>query len=165
MNSISSIRSAGIKIDQWTSKHYPKWLDYLRIILGIVLLIRGITFIVNKEQVLLMVSGNNYWILHYIIAHYVIGGYIVCGTAIIIGLFTRLVVLLEIPALLGSIIFVDLQKGLLAINSEVGYSIIILTLLLLFLFYGPGKISVDYYIQAHKDKNFDIRWIAILMLL
>jgi putative oxidoreductase len=157
MNSIISIRSAGIKIEQWTTKHYPKWLDYLRIVLGMVLLIKGITFIVNKEQVIQLISGNEYWVLHYIIAHYVIGGYIVCGIAIILGLFTRLVVLFELPALLGSIIFVDLHKGLLAINSEISYSIIILTLLLFFLLYGSGKFSIDYYIQTHKDKNFDLR--------
>lgn len=156
MNSISSIRSVGTKIDHWTNQHRSKWLDFLRILLGIVLLIKGVTFIVNKEQVLQMVSGTEYWILHYVIAHYVIGGYIVCGIAIIIGLFTRLVVFFEIPALLGSIIFVDLHKGLLAINSSLEYSILILALLLFFLFYGPGKISVDYYIQIHKDKNFDI---------
>jgi putative oxidoreductase len=156
MNSVSSIRSAGKRIEQWTDQHHPKWLDYLRIILGIVLLIKGISFIVNKEQVAQMITGNEFWVLHYIIAHYVIGGYIVCGTAIIIGLFTRLVVIFEIPALLGSIIFVDLHKGLLAINSEMAYSIIILALLIFFLIYGPGKISIDYYIQMHKDRNFDI---------
>ena len=156
MNSISSIRSAREKIEQWTNQHRPKWLDYLRIALGIVLLIKGITFIINKEQTIQLISSNGYWLIHYIIAHYVIGGYIVCGTAIIIGLFTRLVLIFEIPALLGSIIFTDMHKGLLAINSEATYSIIILVLLLLFLLYGPGKISIDYYIQARKYKNFNI---------
>jgi uncharacterized membrane protein YphA (DoxX/SURF4 family) len=156
MNSIAAIRSVREKIEHWTNQHHSNWLDYLRILLGIVLLIKGITFIANKEQVIQIISNNEFWVFHYIIAHYVIGGYIVCGTAIIIGLFTRLVVLFEIPALLGSIIFVDMHKGLLAINSELAYSIIILALLLFFLFYGSGKISVDYYIQMHKDKNFDI---------
>jgi uncharacterized membrane protein YphA (DoxX/SURF4 family) len=156
MKLIPTVRSVEKKIEQWTNQHRPKWLDYFRIILGIVLLIKGITFVVNKEQVLQMISGNEYWIIHYIIAHYVIGGYIVCGTAIIIGLFTRLVLTFEIPALLGSIILVDMHKGLLAINSELAYSIIILVLLLFLLLFGPGKISLDYYIQMHKDKNFDI---------
>jgi uncharacterized membrane protein YphA (DoxX/SURF4 family) len=156
MNSISFIRSVQEKIEQWTNQHHPKWVDYLRIFLGIILLIKGITFIANKEQVVQMISNNEFWIFHYLIAHYVIGGYIVCGTAIIIGLFTRLVVLFEIPALLGSIIFAGMHKGLLAINSESAYSVIILALLLFFLVYGSGKISVDYYIIMHKDKNFDI---------
>lgn len=155
MNSVSYIRSTGKKIEQWTNQHRPKWLDYLRIILGIVLLIKGVTFVVNKEQVVQMVSGNEYWLFHYIIAHYVIGGYIVCGIAILIGLFTRLVIIFVIPALLGPIIFVDMHKNFFAINSELSYSLIILVLLIAFLFYGSGKISIDYYIQMHKDKNFD----------
>jgi putative oxidoreductase len=157
MDTLSSLRSTGEKIDRWINKHQPKWLDYLRIMLGITLLIKGMTFIVNKEQVLHMISGNEYLGIHYLIVHYVIGGYIVCGTAIIIGLFTRLVVIFEIPALLSSIIFVDLRKGLLAINSELSYSIIILVLLLFFLLYGPGKISIDYYIAIYKNKKFHLR--------
>jgi putative oxidoreductase len=156
MNLTSSIRSAGEKIEQWTNRHYPKWLNYLRILLGVVILIKGITFILNKQQTIHMISGNEYWLLHNVIAHYIIGGYIVCGIAIIIGLFTRLVVLFEIPALSGSIIFVDFHKDLLAINSEAAYSIILLALLLFFLIYGPGKISIDYYIQTRKDKNFNM---------
>jgi uncharacterized membrane protein YphA (DoxX/SURF4 family) len=156
MNAISSIRSAGEKIEQWTNHHHPEWLDYLRMVLGIILLIKGITFIANKEQVIQMISNNELWVFHYLIPHYVIGGYIVCGTAIIIGLFTRLVVLFEIPALLGSIIFAGLHKGMLPINSESVYSIIILTFLIFFLLFGSGKISIDYYILMHKDKNFDI---------
>jgi len=120
MNSIAAIRSVREKIEHWTNQHHTNWLDYLRILLGIVLLIKGITFIANKEQVIQIISNNEFWVFHYIIAHYVIGGYIVCGTAIIIGLFTRLVVLFEIPALLGSIIFVDMHKGLLAINFRIG---------------------------------------------
>jgi len=156
MKTVGTIRTTGEKIEHWADQHHPMWIEYVRITLGIVLIIKGISFIINKDEVIQMITSSDYWVVHYIIAHYVIGGYIVCGAALIIGLFTRIVVVFEIPALLGSIIFFDLHKNLFAINSEMAYSIIILALLLFFLFYGPGKISMDYYIQNHKDKNYDI---------
>ena len=145
------------KIESWADQHHPLWLDYLRILLGIVLIVKGITYVVNNEEVMNMIAQKEYWVIHYLVAHYVIGGYLVCGTLIIIGLFFRLAVVFELPALLGSIVFIDLHKDFFAINSELIYSIIVFALLLFFFFYGPGKRSVDYYIQTHKDKNFDLR--------
>ena len=144
------------KIESWADQHHPLWLDYLRILLGIVLIVKGISYVANNEEVMNLIAQKEYWVIHYIIAHYVIGGYIVCGALIIIGLFFRIAVIFEIPALLGSIIFIDLHKTFFAINSELIYSVIVLALLLFFFFYGPGKRSIDYYIQTHKDKNFNL---------
>lgn len=144
------------KIEHWADQHHPKWLDYLRILLGIIFILKGIAFIVNKEQIMNNISQNQYWVVHYAIAHYVIGGYIVCGVAIIFGLFFRLAVLFEIPALLGAMFYVDMNKSIFALNSDTAYSVIILALLIFFFFYGPGKISLDYYLDTHKDKNFDM---------
>lgn len=143
------------KIDRWASQHHPKWLDLLRILLGLIFIIKGIAFIANKDIIMNTIAQNEYWVVHYAVAHYVIGGYIVCGTAIILGLFFRIAVLFEIPALIGSIFYIDMHKNLFALNSQLAYSIIILALLLFFFLYGPGKFSLDYYLQTHKDKNYD----------
>lgn len=144
------------KIESWADQHHPLWLDYLRVLLGIVLIVKGISYVVNNDEVMNMIAQKEYWVIHYAIAHYVIGGYIVCGILIIAGLFFRIAVLFELPALFGSIIFIDIHKDFFAINSELVYSFMILALLIFFFFYGPGKRSVDYYIQTHKDKDFDL---------
>ncbi len=146
-----------IKIEHWADQHHPKWLEYLRILLGLILIVKGIAYVANKEQVINIIESSKYWVVHYAIAHYVIGGYITCGLAIAFGLFTRVAVIFELPALLGSIIFLDLHKNLLAINSQILYSILIFALLLFFLLYGPGTLSLDYYIQKHTDKNYSLR--------
>ena len=144
------------KLEEWADHHHPKWIEYLRILLGLILLIKGIAYVINKDEVILMVAGSEYWVVHYIIAHYVIGGYIVCGIAIAVGLFTRVAAAFEIPALLGSIVFLDIHKDLFTLNSQLGYTIIILALLLFYLLYGPGQLSIDNYLQKHKDKNYDL---------
>jgi uncharacterized membrane protein YphA (DoxX/SURF4 family) len=148
--------STVIKIEQWADQHHPKWLEYLRIILGLILITKGIAYIVNKEQVINIIESSRYWVIHYAIAHYVIGGYIACGLAIALGLFTRIAVLFELPALFGSIIFLDLHKNLFALNSQVLYSVLIFAMLIFFLFYGPGNLSFDYYIRKHTDKNYNL---------
>ena len=155
MNTISRLRPYGEKIEHWTDLHHPMWLDYLRILLGVILVIKGLAYVINKDIVLQMIESSEYWVLHYAIAHYVIGGYIACGLAIAFGLFTRIAILFEIPAVLGSIIFLDMHKNLFELNSVIVYSILVLALCLFFLLYGPGKLSVDYYIQKHRDKDFD----------
>jgi putative oxidoreductase len=149
--------STVIKMEHWADQHHPKWLEYLRILLGLILISKGIAYVVNKEQVINMIESSQYWVVHYAIAHYVIGGYIACGLAIAIGLFTRVAVMFEIPALLGSMFFLDLHKNLFALNSQIIYSVLIFALLLFFLLYGPGTLSFDYYIQKHTDKNYDLR--------
>ena len=144
------------RIEIWTDSHHPKLIDYFRILLGMVLLAKGIFYVMNNKEVMEMIGRQEYWVLHYAIAHYVIGGSIVCGILIITGLFFRIAILFEIPALLGSIVYIDLHRNFFAINSGLAYSIITLTMLVFFFIYGPGKISADYYLQTHKDKNFDV---------
>ncbi len=156
MRTFQNINHIGERIEHWADRHHPLWLDYLRILLGAVLIVKGVTYVLNNEEVMNMIAQKEYWVIHYAIAHYVIGGYIVCGILIIVGLFFRIAVLFELPALLGSIVFIDLHKNFFAINSELAYSLIIFALLLFFLFYGPGKKSIDYYIQTHKEKDYDL---------
>ncbi len=155
MYAISKLRSSGEKIEHWADLHHLEWFEYLRIFFGVILVAKGITYIINKDVVISMVENSEFSVLHYAIAHYVIGGYIVCGMAIAFGLFTRIAILFEIPAVFGSLIFLDLHKNLFVLNSVIVFSIIVLTLCIFYLVYGPGKLSIDYYMERHRDKNFN----------
>ena len=157
MNTFQNINPVVKRIEVWADNHHPKLIDYIRMFLGIVLIAKGIFFVINNEEVMNMIAQQEYWVVHYAIAHYVIGGSIVCGILIIIGLFFRLAVIFEIPALLGSIIYVNIHKSFFAINSELVYSFIILLMLIFFFLYGSGKYSIDHYLETHKDKNYDLR--------
>lgn len=139
------------KIESWADHHHPKWIDFLRILLGLILIIKGIAFIGNKDEVILMIRTSSFEFLSIVIAHYVITAYLVGGFAVTLGFFTRFAVLFQIPAVIGAIIFIDIHKGLFALNSELVYSVLILFLLLFFLFYGSGNYSVDYYLRKIKE--------------
>ncbi len=142
-----------LRIEDFADKHHPMWIEFIRMVLGVVLMIKGITLVANKDQVILDMQASGLDVFTFMVtAQYVIALYIAGGFLITIGLVTRVVSFFELPILLATIIFIDYHKGLFALNSELGYSIIILVLLLFFLFYGSGKISVDNYLRTHKEE-------------
>lgn len=98
-------------IKKWADAHHPKWLDVLRIILGIILFTKGVFFINDREIIVSMLQGSQLEFISIIIAHYVILAHLFGGFTITIGLFTRLSVAFQIPILLGAIIFVDLPRA------------------------------------------------------
>lgn len=138
-------------IESWADSHHPKWIDFLRVFLGIVLIAKGVSFIGNTEQIVVMLKDSSIEFISITIAHYVIIAHIMGGILIAIGLLTRIAVLFQIPILIGAIIFVNISKGFFALNSDLPFSVLVLSLLVFFLIYGSGPLSVDNYVKNHID--------------
>ncbi len=136
-------------IEHWADAHHPKWIDVVRIFLGLVLIAKGISFLGNTEVIVQMLQNSTVEFLSIAIAHYVIIAHLMGGILITIGLLTRIAVLFQIPILIGAIVFVNLSNGFFAINSDLPFSVLVLTLLVFFLIYGSGPWSADAYIQKH----------------
>ena len=131
------------RINNWSLKHQPQWLVIVRIALGLCLLAKGITFIRNATLLQQIVSSSSIphsllWITYFIPWAHLFG-----GVLIVIGLFTRLAVLLQIPILIGAIIFVNTRSGVYSGQSDLLFSILVLALLLFFLVEGSGSYSMD----------------------
>ena len=128
-----------------------KWLAILRIFLGLSLFIKGIRFIQNKSEIAQVFHESlilqKYFWLQTIIPWL----NLLCGAFIIIGLYTRMAVVIQIPILIGAIAFVNSKKGLFAGESELAFSIVILVLLIVFLFFGGGFLSYDK--ALHNEKK------------
>src|SRR5207247_1905735 len=78
----------------------------------------------------------------YILAgHYVVFAHIVGGILLVLGLFTRFASAIQIPILLGAVIFVNSSPEMLRPYSELFLSILILALLIVFLIEGNGPLS------------------------
>ncbi len=137
------------QLQQWSTTHHPRWLVLLRIALGICLFFKGILFVNNIAylQLLLSQSGlqtNSVWIALGIAALHLVGGFL-----IIAGLLTRWAVLIQIPILLGAVIFVNVSKSIYAGESELAFSVVILMLLIFFFIEGGGPFSLDDYFRKH----------------
>lgn len=128
------------RFEQWGDSHHPKWLDIIRILLGVFLFYKGIDFLQNlpsvKGELHNKTSFGEYTIL--LLGHYVVFAHIIGGILLTMGLFTRFACLIQIPILLGAIIFINSGNSAVKPYSELFLSIIVLLLLFYFLIVGNG---------------------------
>ena len=143
------------KVEHWGDLHHAKWLDIIRIILGLVILFKGILFISQTDVQQDWIIQNNTFgfsgLMAVAVLHIVAFVHLVGGLLIAIGLVTRFAVVIQIPILIGAIFFVNLTRGFTFINSELWLSVIVLFLLIIFWIVGSGPYSVD---SALKSKQY-----------
>jgi putative oxidoreductase len=142
------------KIEYWADHHHPIWLDTIRIFLGLLLVIKGVAFIINKEEViqkLSSTSGMSEFVAFYV-GHYVIVAFIVGGIFVTIGFITRWALLFQLPAIIGEIVMADFHRNFFALNSEFSYLILVFVLMIFFILYGSGKISFDHWLLKWKEE-------------
>lgn len=128
------------KFEYWGDRHHPKWLDVIRIALGIFLCYKGIDYLRNTSELIGLMTNRSPFgsFLIILLAHYVTFAHILGGFLLIIGFLTRLACLIQIPILLGAIILVNITQDVARPYSDLFLSIIILLLLVYFLIVGNG---------------------------
>ena len=100
----------------------------------------------EKEITTIFLERNAYWLNTIIPWLHLLG-----GTMIILGLFTRLSSLVQIPILLGAVFIVNAKKAFSLNETDLLFSIVILMLLLFFLLEGGGRLSLDHYFFKNKE--------------
>lgn len=137
------------RIEHWGDAHHPKWMDFVRIALGLFLLLKGIEFADNMNKLMAMLGNlpfGNFMMV--ILAHYVLFAHILGGVLLITGLLTRLGCIIQIPVLLVAI-FLNIFNQF----SELTLSLLILFLLVYFLIIGSGRWSLDWYINKEDVRR------------
>ncbi len=140
-----------LKIEDWAEHHHPLWTDFLRIILGVILILKGFLFAEHQEVITNLLLENHLQYLIFMAAHYVIIMHIAGGILIAFGLLTRFACLMNLPILIAAVLFNNISPNLLPFNSELLISIIVLILLAFFMVLGDGKFSADHFINDHTD--------------
>ena len=131
------------RLEKWGVSHHPKWMDIVRIALGIFLCYKGVDFLFNMSKLInLMSNRTSFGSFAYIMAgQYVVFAHIIGGIFLIFGLFTRFACVIQIPILIGAILFVNSSPEMLQPYSELIISIVVLILLIYFLIAGNGAWS------------------------
>ena len=132
-------------VEKWGNAHRPGFLDIFRVALGIFITYKGLYFITNMHDLKMTTAGLNVYFAGAALAHYVIFAHILGGPLIAVGLFTRIVCLIQIPILIGAIVFVNYPEGFLSVGNlrELEISILVLVGLILFMVFGAGRFSLD----------------------
>ncbi|MCB0489799.1 MAG: DoxX family protein [Cyclobacteriaceae bacterium] len=133
------------KIEGWGNSHRPNWLVIFRIVLGVFITFKGFEFMFNIESLKITTEGMGMMFSGAALAHYVIFAHALGGPLIIFGLYTRIACAIQVPVLIGAVIFVNYPKGFLSIGShmELEVSLIVLIGLVVFMIFGAGKFSLD----------------------
>jgi putative oxidoreductase len=134
-------------LNKWANAHTSYPLDILRIVVGIFLFWKGISFITDTEYYNQLVEpiknlGGGMLIVHYVMAAHMVG-----GVMIVFGLLTRWAITAQLPILLGAFLvnFIgEMHMGNLIL------SFLLLCVCVFFLFFGSGKHSADYYFKMES---------------
>ena len=126
-----------------TTSSRAHWIDYLRILLGVIILAKGISFINDRDAVHALVEQTNFQLSIWGAVHYVVFTHLVGGLFIILGFQTRLACILLLPVLFGAVFFINITNGFGFLNSELWLSIFVMCLLIVFVILGSGNFSLD----------------------
>ena len=121
--------------------------DLLRIYLGIGLVVRGIVFLNNPALLSNVIDPAHAWALSYLAIHAVAGAHLVGGVLLSLGCYTRFAAAVQVPAVMGALLFIHLREGLFSQGQALEFSALVLVLLLLYVAFGSGSLSVDRYLD------------------
>jgi putative oxidoreductase len=137
------------KIEKWGDSHHPKFLDIIRVILGIFLLLKGLGFMENTASLKSIVESQPDITvpagLIMAVVYYVTFVHLVGGTLIALGILTRFSALMQIPVVFGAVFFINILQS--PFNTDLASSVAALIFLVIFAVIGPGKWSLEHYLQ------------------
>lgn len=143
--------NAILKIEDWADHHRPAWLDFLRIVLGLVILVKGFLFFEHRIIITDYVLTHTFEYFNFMGAQYTVlisfGG----GLLITSGLLTRFASLINLPILIAEVFFVNMPERFTFMNTNLIISVAVLILLIIFAIFGSGSFSAERFIQTHKD--------------
>jgi putative oxidoreductase len=141
------------KARNWGNAHHPKILDIIRMLLGLLLVVKGVQFLNNAAYLRYLIIENKAIrqspeIITALI-YYTTYVHLVGGVLIFLGLFTRIAAVFQLPIVFGAVFFVNILLSY--VNAELWLSIIVLALLVLFIVIGSGPWSVDRLLSDSKN--------------
>ncbi len=124
----------------WLESHRDWSIEFLRVVLAGILIWKGFDFVRNIDVLLGIIGfSDSIWAAGFL-AHYIVIAHIVGGLMLTIGLLTRIVIAAQIPILAGATILLFQTEGL---SNDFQFTMLVFCLLVAFLFYGGGRLSVD----------------------
>jgi len=120
-----------------------------RTLVGVVLLVKGILFLSNSDQFEQMILSSRFAAGVVFLTAYITIAHLFGGVFIIIGLFTRIAALLQLPILLGAVFLVLPWQVRVNRVEELVLSFIVLALLVFILLKGSGEYSMEHYLKEH----------------
>src|ERR1700704_2735075 len=128
------------KFKYWGDAHHPKMLDIIRMLVGLLLVVKGYVYFNNAAYIRVLIIENKLINqsedLISAIIFYTTYVQLVGGTLFFLGLRTRLAAIFLLPIVFGATFFVNILNPF--FNSELWLSVLVMALLILFIVIGSG---------------------------
>jgi uncharacterized membrane protein YphA (DoxX/SURF4 family) len=143
---------------EWAESHRAELLDVLRIYLGVGLVVRGALFVGNPATFDALVSSPDLaWLSNGVFVHIIGLVHIGAGVLLAAGLGTRFAAAVQVPVVLGALVFVHSLEGIGTTAQSFELAALVLLLLLVFAAHGSGPWSLDAVVAraAERDEAAD----------
>jgi len=141
------------KIERWGDSHHPRFLDIIRIALGVFLFLKGMGFMQNNANLQSMIENQSNLsfspVLLEALIYYVTFVHMVGGILIALGVLTRFSCILQIPVVFGAVFFINILES--PFNTDLVSSVAALIFLVVFAVIGSGKLSLECYLQRCNE--------------
>lgn len=135
-------------VQAFLDKNRVHLLDVIRIYLGVALFAKGVAFVLDSEALLETMNRANVPASSVLLAHYIALVHLAGGVLLAVGLVTRAAAAVQIPVVLGAILFVHGREGLFTSGQSLELATLVLFLLAVITFAGGGHYSVDHYLRT-----------------
>lgn len=140
------------QLDMWGEKNCPAFMLGLRIMLGVILLIKGYLFMFRINELTEVVTALGLGAFNVTLALIVAWSHMLGGLAILVGILTRISCLIQFPILVGAVFYVNLRQGFVT-SAEWILSVVILYLLVFFFVYGSGELSIANLFEGREEED------------
>lgn len=126
------------------------FLFLLRVALGCMLIAKGVFFLSHIRQLEDIIYASRFQAGSVFLTHMIPYANLLGGFFILIGLYTRFFCWIQLPILIGAVFFINAPHAAFAVEGgELGFSIVVLVLLIFFVIEGSGPYSIHEYARKH----------------
>ena len=137
-------------VGEWIVENRDRVWDSVRIYLGFALVVKGFAYMLNLHAFAAMMESTGVPLAGTGLAELVAVLHIAGGLMMAFGILTRVGALIQIPNLVGAVLFVHLKEGLFTQGQTLEFSLLVLFLLGLISVVGAGRLSIDYYFSERR---------------
>jgi uncharacterized membrane protein YphA (DoxX/SURF4 family) len=141
---------------QWLEANRDIWWDLLRVYLGFALVVKGIVYMTHRTSFAEQMSTAQVPFASTGLAELVALTHIAGGLMLAFGLLTRVGAAIQIPNLLGAVLFVHLKDGLFTPGQTLEFALLVLFALVLYAISGAGRLSIDYAFSAQRERAIEL---------
>lgn len=127
-----------------TDERRSQVIDLLRVYIGVALFIKGVSFLGNLEGLLTTMDRARVPAASVALAHYVALAHLGGGLMLAVGLATRFAAAVQVPVVLGAVLFVHRQEGFFTPGQTLELAMLVLFVLVQLVVVGGGPLSVDH---------------------